>query len=66
MRLPSGCGRSESRNVEGLIRSLDELKQAGRASNTLLSKTLQEQSFEQCLADPCIVRLMGDRDMVMF
>ena len=63
MRLPPGCGDA-SGNVVLLNRSLYELKQARRA-NVLLGNTLKKQGFEQCLVDPCIFRLMGDKGVKM-
>ena len=62
-RLPSGCG-SVSGKVVLLNKALYGLKKRGRAWYQLLSSTLVECGFEQCLVDPCEIRLMVVGDVV--
>ena len=57
MRLPSGCGFMSGKVVR-LNKSLYGLKQASRQWHQLLASTLKRFGFEQCLADPCVMRLM--------
>ena len=56
-RLPRGCGEMSGK-VLLLNISLYGLKQSGRSWYNLLSSTLVECGFEQCLVDPCVFRLM--------
>ena len=63
LRLPPGCG-SVSGKVVLLNKALYGLKQSGRAWYQLLSSTLVECGFEQCLVDPCVFRLMVAGDVV--
>ena len=62
-RLPPGCG-SVFGKVILLNKALNGLKQSGRAWYQLLSSTLVECGFEQCLVDPCVLRLMVAGDVV--
>ena len=56
-RLPPGCGRLWGM-VARLNKTLYGLKQSGRSWYKLLSSTLVECVFEQCLVDPCVFRLI--------
>ena len=47
-----------------LNKALFGLKQSGRAWYQLLSSTLVEGGFEQCLVDPCVFRVMVAGDVV--
>ena len=60
--LPPGCG-SVSGKVVILNKALYGLKQSGRAWYQLLSPTLVECGFEQCLVVPCVFRLMVAGDV---
>ena len=53
LRLPPGCG-SVSGKVVLFNKALYGLKHSGRAWHQLLSSTLVECAFEQCLVDPCL------------
>ena len=57
LRLPRGCGEMSGKVVL-LNKALYGLKQSGRSWYKLLSSTLVECGFEQCLVDPCVFRLM--------
>ena len=57
LRLPPGCG-SMSGKVVRLNKSVYGLKQASRTWYQLLVSTLEEIGFEQCLVDPCVLRLL--------
>ena len=57
IRLPQGC-RDMSGKVVRLNRSLYGLKQASRQWYHHLGQCLERLGFEQCLADPCVLRLM--------
>ena len=57
LRLPPGCGWLSGKVVR-LNKSLYGLKQSGRSWYKLLSSTLVECGFEQCLVDSCVFRLM--------
>ena len=50
LRLTSGCGRFSGKVVR-LNKALYGLKQSGRSWYKLLSSTLVECGFEQCLVD---------------
>ena len=56
-RLPPGCGRLSGKVVR-LSKALYGLKQSSRSWYNLLSSTLVECDFEQCLVDPCVFRLI--------
>ena len=62
-RLPPGCGRL-SGTVVRLNKALYWLNQSGRSWYKLLSLTLVECGFEQCLVDPCVFRLMVNDEIV--
>ena len=62
--LPPGCG-SVSGKVVLLNKALYGLKQSGRACYQLLLSTLVQCGFEQCLVDPCVLRLMVAGDVVV-
>ena len=62
--LPPGCG-SVSGKVVILNKALYGLKQSGRACYQLLLSTLVQCGFEQCLVDPCVLRLMVAGDVVV-
>ncbi|CAM9351520.1 unnamed protein product, partial [Laminaria digitata] len=57
LRLPPGCGKMSGKVVL-LNKALYGLKQSVRSWYKLLSSTLVECGFEQCLVDPCVFRLM--------
>lgn len=57
MRLPPGRGNSSSTKVRH-FRGLCEVKKIPRKRNSLLVSTLQKYSFEQCVADRCVLRLV--------
>ena len=63
LRLPPDCG-SVSGKMVLLNKALCDLKPGGRAWCQLLSSTLVEYGFEQCLVDPCVFRLIGAGDVV--
>ena len=63
LRLPSGCGKMSGKVVR-LNKALYGLKQSGRSWYKLLSSTLVECGFEQCLVDPCVFRLMLNDEVV--
>ena len=63
LRLPPGGG-SVSGKVVLLNKALYGLKQSRRAWYQLLSSTLVECDFEQCLVDLCVFRLMVAGDVV--
>ena len=56
-RLPPGCRRLSGKVVR-LKKTLYGLEQSGRSTYKLLSSTLVECGFEQCLVDPCVFLLM--------
>ena len=62
LRLPPGCGRLSGKVVR-LNKALYGLKQSGRSWYKLLSSTLVECGFDQCLVDPCVFRLMVDDEV---
>ena len=53
LSFPPGCG-PVSGKVVLLNKAVYGLKQSGRAWYQLLSSTLVEWGFEQCLVDPCM------------
>ena len=53
LRLPPGCGRLPGKVVR-LNKALYGLKQSGRSWYKLLSSTLVECGFEQCLVGTCV------------
>ena len=58
LRLPPGCGLLSGKVVR-LNKGLHGLKQSGRSCyKLLLSSSLVECSFEQCLVVPCVFRLI--------
>ena len=57
LRLPPGCGHLSGKVVR-LNKSLYGLKQASRTWHHLLISTLKGIGFEQCLTDPCVMRLI--------
>ena len=63
LRLPPGCGLVSGK-VELLKKALYGHKQSGRAWYQLMSSTLVERGFEQCLVDPCVFRLRVAGDVV--
>ena len=63
LRLPPGC-ESVSGKVVLLNKALHGLKHCGRAWYQLLSSTLVECGFKQCLVYPCVLRLMVAGDVV--
>ena len=63
LRLPPCC-ESVSGKVMLLNKALYGLKRSGREWYQLLSSTLVECGFEQCLVDPCVFRLMSAGDVV--
>ena len=63
LTLPPGCGRLSGKVVR-LNKALYGLKQSGRSWYKLLSSTLVECGFEQCLVDPCVFRLMVNDEVV--
>ena len=62
LRLPPGCGSVSGKVI--LNKALYGLKQSGREWYQLLSSTLVECGFEQCLVNPCVFRLMVAGDVV--
>ena len=60
--LPPGCGRLSGKVVR-LNKALYGPKQSGRSWCKLLSSTLVECGFEQCLVDPCVFRRMVDDEV---
>ena len=56
--LPPGCGEMSDKVIL-LNKALYGLKQSDRSWYKLLSSTLVECGFEQCLLDPCVTRLMS-------
>ena len=62
-RLPLGGG-SVSGNIGLINEALYGLKQGGRAWYQLLSSTLVECGFEQCLVVDCVFRLIVAGDVV--
>ena len=62
LRLPPGCERLSGKVVR-LNKALYGLKQSGRSWYKLLSSTLDECGFEQCLVDPCVLRLMVNDEL---
>ena len=62
-RLPPGCGSASGKELL-LNKALYGLKQRDREWYQLLSLTLVECGFEQCLVDPCVFRLMVAGDVV--
>ena len=63
LRLPPGCGDMSGKIVL-LKKALCGLKQSGRSWYKLLSSTLVECGFEQCLVDLCVFRLMSSDAVV--
>ena len=63
LRLPPGCGRLSGK-VVGLDKILHGVKKSGRSWYKLLSPTLVECGFEQCLVDPCVFRLMVNDEVI--
>ena len=63
MRLPPGCG-SMTGNIVLLNKALYGLKQSARQFYKLLVSRLVGIGFEQCLSDPCILRLVINGDLV--
>ena len=63
LRLPPGS-RDMSGKTVLLKKALCGLKQSGRSWHKLLSSTLVECGFEQCLVDPCVFRLMSSDAVV--
>ena len=61
LRLRPGC-RCLSGKVVRLNKAPHGLKQSGSSWYKLLSSTLVECGFEQCLVDPCVFRMMDRRD----
>ena len=61
--LPPGCG-SVPGKVVILNKALYGLKQSGQAWYQLLSSTVVKCGFEQCLVDPCVIRLMVAGDAI--
>ena len=57
LRLPPGYERLSAKVVR-LNKALHGLKQSGRSWYKLPPSTLVECVFKQCLADPCVFRLM--------
>ena len=57
LRLPHGCGKIAG-EVVLRNKALYGLKQSGRSWYKLLSSTLVECGFEQCLVDARVFRLM--------
>jgi len=64
MRLPQGCG-ALSGKIVNLGKSLYGLRQASRQWFAKLKKCLLRLSFEQCLADPCVFRLIEEGKVVL-
>ena len=54
-----------SGKIVRLNKALYDLKQSGRAWDKLLSSSLVECGFEQCLLDPCVFRLRVADDVVV-
>ena len=63
LRLSTGFGRLTGKLVRR-NKAHDELKQSCRSWYKLLSSTLVECGFEQCLVDACVFRLMVDDEVV--
>lgn len=63
MRLPPGCG-PRSGEVVKLNKSLYGLKQASRQWQKRLTTEMTEIGFEQCLADPCVFRMMTRNELL--
>ena len=63
LRLLPGCGRLSGKVVR-LNKALYGLKQSGRSWYKLLSSTLVECGFEQCLVAPCVFRPMVNDGVV--
>ena len=57
LRLPRGCGRLSGKKVR-LNKSLYGLKQASWSGHAHLTTCLRTLSFQQCLADACVFRLV--------
>ena len=64
MKLPGGCGE-KSKKTAKLERAIYGLKQVGRKWGHLCADTLIADCFEQCKADPCILRKIVDGVVVM-
>ena len=63
-RLPKGCGMMFGLVVK-LAKSLHGLKQASRQWHAHLKRCLLRLGCEQCLADTCVFRLIGDGIVVL-
>ncbi|CAM9476099.1 unnamed protein product, partial [Sphacelaria rigidula] len=63
LHVPSGRGSVSGKMVR-LNKVLCIVKRSGRARYQLLSSSLVECGFEQCLLDPCVFRLRLARDAV--
>lgn len=59
MRLPQGWNETSGRVVR-LARSIYDLKQAGQYWHSLLVQQLEGSGMEQCPADPCMLRIIGN------
>lgn len=64
MKLPPGCG-SLSGKIVKLNKSLYGLRQASRQWHGHLTERLISLGFVQCLADPCVFRLIEDGRVVI-
>ncbi|CAN0475004.1 unnamed protein product [Discosporangium mesarthrocarpum] len=58
IRLCEGCGRWTGK-VAKLVKSLYGCRQSSRNFCLLLAQVLEEIGFEQCKADPCVLRLVS-------
>ena len=59
MILPGGCGEQSNRTAK-LGGAIHDLKQSGRKWGHLCADTLKADGFEQCKADPCVIRKIVD------
>ena len=65
LRLRKGCG-SLSDKIVWLNKSLYGLKQASRSWHAYLTTCLKRLGFQQCLADVCVFRLVGEGRVAIF
>ena len=66
MNLPDGCGKRSGKVVK-LKHALYGVKQTGRQWLALLCKPFLVDKFgmEQCRADPCVLRKMENKEVVL-
>ena len=66
MKLPGGCGELSGKYVD-LEKALYGLKQSGLLwSDLLVDKLVSVHGMEQCMADPCVFRLIREGKLVLF